>query len=110
MGRTAAEDTEVRGVKISKCESVYLAYVSDNRDDDVFDEPFRFDVGRDPNKHVSFGYGVHYCLGTALTRMEMTSLLTELVPRLQSIELAGTAELTATTVVGDLSTCRFGTP
>lgn len=100
--RTAAEDTEVRGVKIAKGESVYLAYVSGNRDEDIFDEPFRFDVGRDPNKHVSFGYGVHYCLGAALARMEMTSLFTELIPRLEKIELAGRPELTATTFVGGL--------
>jgi cytochrome P450 len=100
--RTAAEDTEVRGVPIAKGESVYLAYVSGNRDEDVFDEPFRFDVGRDPNKHVAFGYGVHFCLGAALARMEMNSLFTELVPRLQSIELAGEPELTATTFVGGL--------
>jgi cytochrome P450 len=100
--RTAAEDAEVRGVPIAKGESVYLAYVSGNRDEDVFDEPFRFDVGRDPNKHVAFGYGVHFCLGAALARMEMNSLFTELVPRLQSIELAGEPELTATTFVGGL--------
>ena len=73
--RTAAEDTTVRGVPIAKGESVYLAYVSGNRDEEVFDEPFRFDVGRDPNKHVAFGYGVHFCLGAALARMEMNSLL-----------------------------------
>ena len=78
--RTAAEDTTVRGVPIAKGESVYLAYVSGNRDEEVFDEPFRFDVGRDPNKHVAFGYGVHFCLGAALARMEMNSLFTELVP------------------------------
>jgi cytochrome P450 len=100
--RTAAEDTEVRGVPIAKGESVYLAYVSGNRDEDVFDEPFRFDIGRDPNKHVAFGYGVHFCLGAALARMEMNSLFTELVPRLESIELAGAPELTATTFVGGL--------
>ncbi|WP_422749472.1 cytochrome P450 [Mycobacterium sp. WMMD1722] len=98
--RTAAQDTEVRGVPIAKGESVYLAYVSGNRDEDVFDDPFRFDVGRDPNKHLSFGYGVHFCLGAALARMEMNSLFTELIPRLESIELAGPAELTATTFVG----------
>jgi cytochrome P450 len=98
--RTAAEDTEVRGVPIAKGESVYLAYVSGNRDEAVFDEPFRFDVARDPNKHLSFGYGVHFCLGAALARMEINSLFTELIPRLDSIELAGPAELTATTFVG----------
>jgi cytochrome P450 len=100
--RTAAEDTEVRGVSIAKGESVYLAYVSGNRDEEVFDEPFRFDVGRDPNKHLAFGYGVHFCLGAALARMEMNSLFTELVARLHSIELAGVPELAATTFVGGL--------
>ena len=100
--RTAAEDTVVRGVPIAKGESVYLAYVSGNRDEEVFDEPFRFDVARDPNKHVAFGYGVHFCLGAALARMEMNSLFTELIPRLESIELAGEPELAATTFVGGL--------
>jgi cytochrome P450 len=100
--RTAAEDTVVRGVPIAKGESVYLAYVSGNRDEEVFDEPFRFDVGRDPNKHVAFGYGVHFCLGAALARMEMNSLYTELISRLESIELAGEPELAATTFVGGL--------
>ncbi len=100
--RTAAEDTTVRGVPIAKGESVYLAYVSGNRDEEVFTDPFRFDVGRDPNKHLAFGYGVHFCLGAALARMEMNSLYTELVGRLESIELAGEPELTATTFVGGL--------
>ncbi|MGE2735251.1 cytochrome P450 [Mycolicibacterium vaccae] len=100
--RTAAADTEVRGVPIKAGESVYLAYVSGNRDEDVFDEPFRFDVGRDPNKHLAFGYGVHFCLGAALARMEMNSLFSELLPRLESIELAGAPELSATTFVGGL--------
>jgi len=100
--RTAAEDTVVRDVSIAKGESVYLAYVSGNRDEDVFTDPFRFDVGRDPNKHLAFGYGVHFCLGAALARMEMNSLYSELLPRLQSIELAGEPELSATTFVGGL--------
>ena len=100
--RTAAEDTTVRGVPIAKGESVYLAYVSGNRDEEVFDGPFRFDVGRDPNKHLAFGYGVHFCLGAALARMEMNSLFTELLPRLESIELAGEPEHSATTFVGGL--------
>src|ERR1700754_4815737 len=91
--RTAAADTAVRGVDIAKGESVYLAYVSGNRDEDVFDNPFRFDIGRDPNKHLAFGCGVHFCLGAALARMEMSSLYAELLPRLESIELAGETEL-----------------
>jgi cytochrome P450 len=100
--RTASADATVRGVDIAKGESVYLAYVSGNRDEEVFNDPFRFDVARDPNKHVAFGYGVHFCLGAALARMEMNSLFTELVARLESIELGGTPELSATTFVGGL--------
>lgn len=100
--RTATADTVVRGTPIAKGESVYLAYVSGNRDEDVFRDPHRFDVGRDPNKHLAFGYGVHFCLGAALARMEMNSLFTELLGRLESIELAGTPELSATTFVGGL--------
>ena len=98
--RTAAEDTELRGVAIAAGESVLLSYASANRDEDVFDEPFRFDVGRDPNKHVAFGYGVHFCLGAALARMEVNSFFSELIPRLNSIELIGEPEYTATIFVG----------
>ncbi len=100
--RTAQADTEVRGVPIVKGESVLLSYVSANRDEDVFDDPMRFDVSRDPNKHLSFGYGVHFCLGAALARMEMHSFFSELVPRINSIELAGDPELSATTFVGGI--------
>jgi cytochrome P450 len=81
---------------------VLLSYVSANRDEDVFTDPFRFDVGRDPNKHLAFGYGVHFCMGAALARMEVNSFFSELLPRLKSIELNGDPELVATTFVGGL--------
>lgn len=100
--RTAAEDTTVRGVPIAAGDSVLLSYVSGNRDEDVFDDPFRFDVSRDPNKHLAFGYGVHFCMGAALARMEVNSFFSELLPRLKSIELTGDPELIATTFVGGL--------
>src|ERR1700694_2270298 len=100
--RTATEDTTVAGVPIAAGESLYLAYVSGNRDEAVFSEPFRFDVAREPNKHLAFGYGVRFCLGAALARMEISSLFTELVPRLDSIELTGAPEHCATTFVGGL--------
>jgi cytochrome P450 len=100
--RTAREDTTIRGVPIAEGESVLLSYPSANRDEEVFDEPFRFDVGRDPNKHVAFGYGVHFCLGAALARMEVSSFFSELLPRLDSIELTGDPEHTATIFVGGL--------
>jgi len=100
--RTAQADTEVRGVPIKKDESVLLSYVSANRDEDVFENPDTFDIGRDPNKHLSFGYGVHFCLGASLARMEIRSFFSELIPRIKSIELAGTPEHLSTLFVGGL--------
>ncbi|MFC4052566.1 cytochrome P450 [Actinomadura syzygii] len=100
--RTANRDYELRGVTIREGESVLLSYPSANRDEDVFDNPFQFDVGRDPNKHLAFGFGVHYCLGAALARMEVRAFFDELLPRLDSIELAGPPESIATTFVGGL--------
>jgi cytochrome P450 len=93
--RTATEDTTVRDVRIA-------AGASGNRDEEVFQDPFRFDIGRDPNKQLAFGYGVHFCLGAALARMEINSFFTELLPRLTSIELAGEPQLAATTFIGGL--------
>ena len=100
--RTAQQDTTVRGVPIAAGDSVLLSYASANRDEEVFDDPFRFDVGRDPNKHNAFGYGVHFCLGAALARMEVNSFFSELVPRLESIELTGDPQHIATIFVGGL--------
>jgi len=100
--RTAVEHTAIRGVPIAAGESVLLSYPSGNRDEDIFDDPFRFDVSRDPNKHIAFGYGVHFCLGAALARMEASSFFSELLPRLDSVELADDAQHVATTFVGGL--------
>jgi cytochrome P450 len=100
--RTAQQDYEIRSVRIPAGESVLLSYVSGNRDEDVFDQPFRFDITRDPNKHISFGYGVHFCLGAALARMEVNSFFTELLPRLDSVEPAGVPQHMATIFVGGL--------
>ncbi|OCB26382.1 cytochrome [Mycobacterium malmoense] len=109
--RTASADTTVRGVRIAAGESVMLCYPSANRDEEVFSDGFRFDVGRDPNKHLGFGHGVHFCVGAALARMEVNSFFTELLPRLQSIELSGPPQYVATTFLGGLKhlpiRCQF---
>jgi hypothetical protein len=89
-------------VPITAGESLLLSYVSGNRDEEVFSDPFRFDVGRDPNKHVAFGHGVHFCLGAALARMEVSSFFTQLLPRLKSIALTDAPQYVATTFVGGL--------
>ncbi len=100
--RTAQRDYDLRGTRIKAGESVLLSYVSGNRDEDVFVDPFSFDVGRDPNKHIAFGYGVHFCLGAALARLEINSFFSALLPRLESAELAGEPAHMATTFVGGL--------
>jgi cytochrome P450 len=100
--RTASEDAVVGGTEIAAGQSLYLAYLSANRDESVFDDPFRFDVSRQPNKHLAFGFGPHFCLGAQLARMETRALFSELLPRLESIELAGTPRSSATVFVGGL--------
>lgn len=87
--RSATDDAELGGQKIAKGDWLMLSYVSGNRDEDNFDKPFEFDIERSPNKHISFGYGAHICLGQHLGRMEMRLLFEELLPRLTSVELAG---------------------
>jgi cytochrome P450 len=98
--RTATDDYVLRGVTVRAGESVLLSYPSANRDEDVFDRADVFDVGRDPNRHVAFGFGAHFCLGTHLARMEARALYEELVPRLRSIELAGEPAYMETLFVG----------
>ncbi len=91
--RTATADAEVHGTKVKKGDWMMLCYPSGNRDEDVFPDPFAFKIDRSPNKHVSFGYGAHVCLGQHLGRMEMRVLWEELLPRLESVELNGTPKL-----------------
>ena len=93
-------DYELRGVTIPKGESVLLSYASANRDETVFKDADTFDVGREPNKHVAFGFGAHYCLGAQLARMEGRAFYRELIPRLRSIELAGEPSYIQTLFVG----------
>lgn len=96
FSRTAIQDTEVRGQKIRKGETVGLWYPSANRDEDVFPDPYRFDITRDPNPHYAFGgYGEHFCLGANLARWELRVMFRELIPLLQKMELTGRPELVA---------------
>jgi cytochrome P450 len=70
VGRTALSDTEVAGAGIPKGETVFLLLASANRDSAQFAAPEIFDISRAPNKHIAFGYGIHFCLGAALARLE----------------------------------------
>lgn len=85
--RTVTEDTEIRGRKIRKGQKVVMWYPSVNRDEDVFDDPDRFDVTRSPNEHLAFGIGEHFCLGASLARLELQVIFAEVVRRLRDPEL-----------------------
>ncbi len=100
--RTAMEDYELRGKTIKSGDGLCLFYWSGNRDEEVFDEPFKFKVDRPVQKHVAFGHGAHLCLGMHLARMEMRILFQELLPRLDEIELAGEPRNTRANFVSGL--------
>jgi cholest-4-en-3-one 26-monooxygenase len=87
--RTAACDITLRGQTIRENDKIVLYYASANRDDSVFKDPDRFDVGRTPNEHLAFGVGEHFCLGTSLARLEIRIMFTELLNRFPDMELCG---------------------
>jgi cytochrome P450 len=88
--RTAVADTEIRGVPIQAGDRVALWYVSANYDEEVFEDPQRFDVGRHPNPHTTFGRGgPHFCLGSFLAKLEIRILLEEILARDVRFERAG---------------------
>jgi len=88
--RTATAATEIAGVPIAEGDKVVLYYLSANRDEAVFADPDTFDIRRTPNPHVTFGGGgIHFCLGANLARLEIRSIVDEVVRRLPDIELAG---------------------
>lgn len=86
--RTATRDTEVRGQKIREGDKVCIYYTSANRDEAVFKDSMRFDVGRTPNEHLAFGGGEHFCLGASLARLEIRVMFEELLRRMPDLELA----------------------
>jgi cytochrome P450 len=89
MSRMAIADVEIRGRKISAGERVMLWYPSANRDEDVFTEPYRFDITRTPNEHLAFGIGEHFCLGAGFARKEIKVMFEELFKRFPDIQVVG---------------------
>lgn len=89
MSRTLTRDVELGGQSLREGEKLLLLYPSGNRDAEVFDEPFRFDVSRSPNDHLAFGgYGAHFCLGSSLARLELRVMFEEVLARMPGLELA----------------------
>jgi cytochrome P450 len=102
MMRTASRDTEIGGTRIRAGERLLLFYASANRDEDVFEEPYRFRIDRRPNPHLGFGIGEHFCLGSHLARKSQRALFAELAARLEDIELAGPVERLAASFVAGI--------
>jgi cytochrome P450 len=87
--RTATRDVVVRGRTIREGDRVVLHYTSANFDEEVFDDPFRFDVARDPNPHLAFGWGEHFCLGARLARLETRIFFEELLDYFSGADIVG---------------------
>ncbi len=98
--RTATRDAELGGQAIREGDPVLLLYASANRDERQFGPTAdRFDIGRDPNHHVAFGFGAHFCIGATLARIEARVLLEELLDRFEAVEPAGEVERSNSSVI-----------
>jgi cholest-4-en-3-one 26-monooxygenase len=102
MARIATRDVELRGQQIRAGQKVLLWYPSANRDEEIFPEPDRFDIGRTPNDHIAFGLGEHFCLGAGLARLELRVMFETLLERLPDLALDGEAERLRSTFIGGI--------
>ena len=101
--RTATTDTTLGDTAIAAGDPVLLLYASANRDEAEFGPTaLDFDVGRNPNHHLTFGFGTHFCLGAALARLELAAVLDGLLDRVSRIEPAGPVERTGSSVIAGL--------
>jgi cytochrome P450 len=100
--RMATRDTVLHGQKIREGDLLALFYPSANRDEEVFEQPFAFDLTRNPNPHVAFGIGEHYCLGANLARMELQIMFRQLSERLDAVEPTGPIQRMRSSFVGGI--------
>lgn len=85
--RTLTEDVEIRGKQLKTGQKVVMWYPSANRDEEIFADPNRFDVTRNPNDHLSFGIGEHFCIGAHIARLQLNAIFEQLLGRLADMEL-----------------------
>ena len=99
--RTATEDTEIRGQHIDENDKIVIWHISANRDEEVFEDPFTFDVNRTPNEQIAFGGGgAHYCLGANLAKMELRLIFQEIIERMPDIHRVGEPEWLRSNFIG----------
>jgi cholest-4-en-3-one 26-monooxygenase len=102
FSRVATADTELHGRPIREGDIVAMFYPSANRDEEVFENPNRFDIRREPNPHLALGIGEHYCLGANLARLELQAMFRQLAERIDGIELAGPIQRMRSNFVGGI--------
>ena len=100
--RVATEDCEVHDVAIRAGDQLALFFASANRDEDVFQDPFAFRVDRNPNPHLAFGFGEHFCMGAHLARVELETIFRHLLARADGFELAGSVDRLESAVNGSI--------
>lgn len=101
MRRHLLQDVEMHGVKMRAGEDLVLYYASANRDESVFENPFEFDIARQPNRHLGFGTGEHFCLGAHVARLSARALFLEMANRIEEIEMVDTpSQIDSSFVVG----------
>jgi len=98
--RTATRDVDLGGQRVLSGEAISMFYLSGNRDEGVFGDPFEFRVDRTPNRHLAFGFGPHVCLGMALSRLELSALFGEMLRRVERMQIAGPARPIAANFLG----------
>jgi cytochrome P450 len=101
--RYATRRTELAGVTIEDGDGVVVWYPSANRDEDVFADPYTFDVRRQPNRHLTFGTGPHYCVGFAIARMTLRVLFEEMFAAVEDFQLAGPVQHIASNFVAGIT-------
>ena len=106
--RTATRDANIADTEVKAGDRVILLYPSANRDESVFDAPYTFDIRRNPNPHVAFGFGTHFCLGASLARLELRTLLRALTRRITNLRVITTPDIEPNIFVGAVRSCRLG--
>jgi cholest-4-en-3-one 26-monooxygenase len=107
FNRIATADTELKGQKIHEGDVLTLFYPSANRDEDVFEEPAKFDITRHPNYHLAFGIAEHFCLGANLARLELQMIFREIAARMERVELTGPIARMRSSFVGGVKHMRI---
>jgi cytochrome P450 family 142 subfamily A polypeptide 1 len=108
MFRKATRDADIAGMPVQAGDRIMLCYPSANRDEKVFDDPYRFDITRQPNPHVAFGFGTHFCLGASLARLELRMLFKALSARITNLRVVTEPDIEPNIFVGAVRSFRLG--